>query len=97
MQTHKDAKVFKSKPLPFPQEMAALFDGTSATGDDKWAPIIDGVPENIITDMDSSFFSLNGYDDTPSPNLTNSQSTMREDATTSDIGSDAMMANIMRK
>ena len=56
MQTHKDAKVFKSKPLPFPEEMAALFDGTSARGDDKWAPTMDGVPEDIITDMDLSFF-----------------------------------------
>ena len=77
--------------------MAALFDGTSATGDDKWAPTMDGVPEDIIMDMDSSHCSLNGYDDTPSPNQTNSQSTMREYATTSDIGTDVMMANIRRK
>ncbi|XXG76905.1 hypothetical protein AAC387_Pa08g1167 [Persea americana] len=77
--------------------MAALFDGTSATGDDKWALTMDGVPADIITDMDSSFYSLNGYDDTPSPNETNSQPTMREDATTSDIGPDVTMANIRRK
>eukprot|EP00268_Persea_americana_P047859 TRINITY_DN5016_c0_g1_i1.p1 TRINITY_DN5016_c0_g1~~TRINITY_DN5016_c0_g1_i1.p1 ORF type:complete len:183 (+),score=36.79 TRINITY_DN5016_c0_g1_i1:495-1043(+) len=77
--------------------MAALFDGTSATGDDQWAPAMDGVPADIITDMDSSFYSLNGYDDTPSPNQTNSQPTMREDATTSNIGPDVTMANIRRK
>ncbi|RWR80015.1 hypothetical protein CKAN_00862000 [Cinnamomum micranthum f. kanehirae] len=53
LKTHKDAKVFKSKPLPFPEEMAALFDGTSARGDDKWAPTMDGVPEDITTDVDS--------------------------------------------
>lgn len=97
MQTHRDAKVFKSKPLPFPEETAALFDGTLATGNDKWVPTMDGVPGDIITNMDSSFFNLNGYDDTPSPDITNSESTMQEDSTASDIGPDVMMTNIRRK
>ena len=66
MQTHKDAKIFKSKPLPFHEEMAALFDGTSARGDDKWAPAMDGLPEDITMDMNSSFVNLAHYEDTPS-------------------------------
>ncbi|XXG46466.1 hypothetical protein AAC387_Pa02g1308 [Persea americana] len=78
--------------------MAALFDGTSARGDDKWAPTMDGVPEDITTDVDSSFFNLDHYDETPSPNLTNSRtSTLPEDSVASDIASDVMMANIRRK
>ena len=78
--------------------MTALFDGISARGDYKWAPTMDGIPEDITTDVDSSFFNLDHYDDTPSPNLTNSRfSTLLEDSAASDIASDVMMANIRGK
>eukprot|EP00268_Persea_americana_P001458 TRINITY_DN10450_c0_g1_i5.p1 TRINITY_DN10450_c0_g1~~TRINITY_DN10450_c0_g1_i5.p1 ORF type:complete len:117 (+),score=22.92 TRINITY_DN10450_c0_g1_i5:98-448(+) len=78
--------------------MAALFNGTSARWDDKWAPTMDGMPKDIITDVDSSCSNLDHYNDTPSPNLTNSRSsTLPEDPATSDIASDVMMANIKRK
>ena len=56
MQTYRDTKIFKSNLFPFPEEMTFLFDGTSARGGDKWAPIMDGMPKGILTDMDSRFF-----------------------------------------
>ena len=66
--------------------------------DDKWAPTIDGMPEDITMDVDSSFFNLDHYDETLSPNLTNSRSsTLPEDSGACDIASDVMMTNIRRK
>ena len=59
---------------------------------------MDGVPEDIIMDMDLSFFKLDHNDDTPSPNLTNFRfSTLPEDSIASDIPSNIMMENIRRK
>lgn len=77
--------------------MAALFDGTSARGDDKWAPAMDGLPEDITMDMNSSFVDLAHYEDTPSPDLITPRSTMREDSITSEARPDVLMANIRRK
>ena len=44
-----------------------MFDVISEREDDKWAPIMKGVPEYITTDMDLSLVNLNGYEEIPSP------------------------------
>lgn len=73
--------------------MTALFDGTSARGDEKWTPTIHGVPDDITRDIDSGDFRVNEDGGTQSTCLTNSQPTMPRDLVRDNVMDD-MITNI---
>lgn len=62
-QKHPDAKIFRTKPLPFPEEMKKLFGGSSATGDDKWSPFIGELPSGLEDNKVESTVDLTIDDD----------------------------------
>ncbi|KAF8389507.1 hypothetical protein HHK36_026202 [Tetracentron sinense] len=69
LQTHKYAKPFMTKSLPFPDEMTFLFDGISVTGAAKWAPTVGSVLEDLLGNTHSSY-NLSDNIEIPSSNVT---------------------------
>ncbi|KAF8391763.1 hypothetical protein HHK36_021997 [Tetracentron sinense] len=95
LETHKDAKPFMTKPLPFPDEMAFLFDGISATGAAKWAPIVGSVPDDLLGNTHSSY-DLSDNIEIPSSNVTQPHNETQQNAG-EEVGDVKLMENIRRK
>ncbi|KAF8392918.1 hypothetical protein HHK36_021158 [Tetracentron sinense] len=95
LETHKDAKPFMTKPLPFPEEMALLFDGISATGAAKWAPTVGSVPEDLLGNTHSSY-DLSDNIEIPSSNVTQSHNETQQ-KTGEEVDDVEFMENIRRK
>eukprot|EP00268_Persea_americana_P045822 TRINITY_DN4696_c1_g1_i10.p1 TRINITY_DN4696_c1_g1~~TRINITY_DN4696_c1_g1_i10.p1 ORF type:complete len:328 (-),score=51.94 TRINITY_DN4696_c1_g1_i10:166-1149(-) len=82
---HPDAKIFKTRPLSFSDEMKILFSRTQARGEDTWTPSSGSFPEDLNNDRSS-----------PSPNLVNTQ-VMAPLKTPEERGEEELMANVRRK
>ncbi|KAF8398272.1 hypothetical protein HHK36_017199 [Tetracentron sinense] len=95
VETHRDAKPFMTKPLPFPEEMALLFDGISATGAAKWAPTIGSVPQDLLGNTHSSN-ALSDNIEIPSSNVTQPHNETQQKAG-EEVDDVELMENIRRK
>lgn len=85
MQGHPDAKIFRTRPLSFSDEMKILFSGTQARGEDIWTPSSETFPKDLNNDQSS-----------PSPNMVNTQ-VMAPLEIPEERGEEDLMANVRRK
>ncbi|KAJ8635536.1 hypothetical protein MRB53_009803 [Persea americana] len=53
MQGQPEAKIFRTRPLSFSDEMRILFGGTQARGEETWTPSSGSFPEELNTQMPS--------------------------------------------
>ncbi|KAF8395623.1 hypothetical protein HHK36_019573 [Tetracentron sinense] len=95
LETHKDAKPFMTKPLPFPDEMTFLFDGISATGAPKWAPTVGSVLDDLLGNTHSSY-DLSDNIEISSSNVTQPHNETQQKAG-EEVGDVELMENIRRK
>ena len=71
-QANPDAKLFRTKPLQFPKEMAILFGGTMATGEAAWTPAFGTILDDMLR-MPSENHNLSFASNPMSPQSSNFQ------------------------
>lgn len=82
---HPDAKIFRTRPLSFSDEMKILFSRTQARGEDTWTPSSGSFPEDLNNDRSS-----------PSPNMLSTQ-VLAPLETPEERGEEELMENVRRK
>ena len=85
MQGHPEAKIFRTRPLAFSDEMGILFGGTQATGEETWTPSFGSFLEDLNIHMPSS-----------QPDIGNTQNDVQQE-TFEENGMEELMTNVRRK
>ncbi|KAJ8624054.1 hypothetical protein MRB53_032584 [Persea americana] len=90
LKANLDAKVFRTKPLQFPKEMAILFGRTMATGEAVWTPAFGMIPNDMLR-MPSEKHNLSYSSNPMSPQSSNFQEEDQE------IGLEDQLEEVRRK
>ncbi|KAJ8649389.1 hypothetical protein MRB53_002412 [Persea americana] len=90
LKANPDAKLFRTKPLQFPKEMAILFGGTMATGEAAWTPAFGTILDDMLR-MPSENHNLSFASNLMSPQSSNFQEEDQE------IGLEDQLEKVRRK